>query len=60
MTMTTEHILMTPRDPHVCNGQKNVPTSCWLCDGGLAMCKVCGLVESELNVTPDCPGPSRG
>ncbi len=58
--MATDHILMEPHDQHFCKALDNVPTSCWLCDGGLALCKVCGLAEAELDETPDCPGPRRG
>ena len=50
------HILMLPSDPHVCSGLEDEPRSCWLCDGGLAQCKVCGLAESELDDQPECSG----
>ena len=29
---------------------------CMICDGGLGICKVCGLAECELDETPECPG----
>ena len=32
----------------------NQRPGCWLCDGGLAICKVCGLYEGSL--TTECPG----
>ncbi len=51
-----KHIIMVPSDPHPCGRNNNVPTQCWLCDGGLACCKVCGLVESQLDDQPECPG----
>lgn len=30
--------------------------NCWVCEGGLFICKVCGLMEGSL--TTDCPGVS--
>ncbi len=45
---------MTPDDPHICR-----EGSCWLCDGGLACCKVCGLAERELDEQPECPGTRK-
>ncbi len=47
----TDHILMTPDDHHICRDG-----SCWLCEGGLACCKVCGLAERELDDQPECLG----
>lgn len=40
--------------PGDCPGKLNVPTSCNICDGGLAVCKGCGAYEGGL--TTDCPG----
>jgi hypothetical protein len=51
-----EHQIMQPSDPHHCSRDRDVPTPCWLCDGGLSFCKVCGLAEAELDETPVCPG----
>ena len=51
-----EHQIMKASDPHVCSATDNVPTPCWLCDGGLACCKVCGKAEIELDECPECPG----
>lgn len=50
-----KHVLMEPSDPHLCASALDCG-SCWLCDGGLAMCKVCRLSEVELDDTPECPG----
>ncbi len=47
----TDHILMTPDDLHICR-----EGYCWLCDGGLDYCKVCGLAARELDDQPECPG----
>ena len=47
---------MQPSDPHICAYDREVPGSCWLCDGGLGVCKVCGMAEIELDETPECPG----
>ncbi len=47
----TDHILMSPKDPHI-----HRESYCWLCDGGLACCKVCGLAESQLDDQPECKG----
>ncbi len=51
----TDHILMTPKDPHI---HRDWPY-CWLCDGGLACCKVCGLAERELDDQPECVGEGK-
>lgn len=51
-----QHELMEPNDPHSCRRNDNVPTSCWLCDGGLACCKACGMAEAELDDQPECLG----
>ena len=51
-----KHQLMEPSDPHSCRAKDDVPGSCWLCDGGLACCKVCGLAESQLDDNPECSG----
>lgn len=55
----TQHKLMKPEDPHSCRAKDDVPTSCWLCDGGLACCKVCGMAEADLDDNPECPGPRK-
>lgn len=47
---------MQPNDPHSCNRKNNIPTSCWLCDGGLGVCKICGLAERELDQQLECLG----
>ena len=52
-----EHDLMEPSDPHNCRQKDDVPSSCWLCDGGLAYCKVCKMAEVQLEDYPECPGP---
>lgn len=43
------HQYFTPKD-HNCDKD----WSCPICDGGLSVCKVCGLAEGTL--TTDCPG----
>ena len=50
--MTRQHIIMTPDDCG-CDGSR----ACPICDGGLAVCKVCRKAEIELDQCPDCPGP---
>ena len=50
------HELMKPSDSHRCSRTFNIPYSCWLCDGGLACCKICGLAEIELDDHPECLG----
>lgn len=51
-----KHILMEPGDPHSCRREDNVPGNCWLCDGGLAYCRICKMGEVELDDHPTCPG----
>lgn len=43
------HVYFQPCDCN-CNGSCGCP----VCDGGLAICRVCGLAEGSL--TTDCPG----
>lgn len=43
------HVYIEPKD---CNCGDD--PSCQICQGGLAVCKVCGLLEGGL--TTDCPG----
>lgn len=47
-----KHVFRTPEDCN-CNQLEN-GQSCPVCDGGIAICKVCGLMEGAL--TTDCPG----
>tara|TARA_R100001143_G_scaffold7081_1_gene9354 strand:- start:74573 stop:75145 length:573 start_codon:yes stop_codon:yes gene_type:complete len=56
-----QHELMTPDDPHDCPHGAD-PTeaavqdvTCWLCDGGLAACRICAAVGADLDAP--CPGP---
>lgn len=44
-----KHVFVTSKDC-TCDGS----ASCMICDGGLAICKVCGGMEGSL--TTDCPG----
>lgn len=40
-----EHVIILPSDPHP-HSEDNL---CAICDGGLAICKLCGKAEVELN-----------
>jgi hypothetical protein len=44
-----EHAYKTRQDCD-CSGDIN----CWVCEGGLFICKACGLLEGSL--TTECPG----
>ncbi|CVK18498.1 hypothetical protein [Sporomusa sphaeroides] len=48
-----DHQYREPKDCN-CNGEPG----CMVCDGGLSICKVCGLMEGSL--TTDCPGEWSG
>jgi len=41
----SEHVIIQPSDPHA----HNEDSSCAICDGGLAICKLCGAAEIELD-----------
>lgn len=47
-----KHVFIEPKDCN-CDKYEN-GQSCMVCDGGLAICRVCGLMEGSL--TTDCPG----
>ena len=40
----SEHVIIQPSDPHA-HSEDHL---CAICDGGLAICKLCGAAESEL------------
>lgn len=40
-----DHVLIKPTDPH----SHNEDSLCAICDGGLAICKLCGKAEAELD-----------
>lgn len=42
----SEHIILTPKD---CGCIKDPDYNCPICDGGLAVCTVCGKAEIELD-----------
>jgi len=44
------------RTPETCSCDKYSDRSCMVCEGGLAICTVCHLMEGAL--TTDCPGVS--
>jgi hypothetical protein len=45
-----DHVYVTPE---TCKASHDQP-GCMVCDGGLGICSICGLVEGSL--TTDCPG----
>lgn len=49
-----KHKYIEPEDCESCQTPSDYPRSCNVCDGGLAICRVCGLAEGCL--TTDCPG----
>lgn len=42
----SDHVILTPKD---CGCIKDTDYSCPICDGGLAVCAVCGKAEVELD-----------
>lgn len=48
-----EHILLTT---DMCGCSGDASRACPVCDGGLAVCSVCGMAEIELEDNPICPG----
>lgn len=49
-----DHKLYYPGDDHHCPARDDVPGSCMICDGGLAICRTCGGAEGSLPT--HCPG----
>ncbi len=59
-----DHLLMTPVDCN-CDKRDAYLQRCPVCDWGLAVCKICGRTESELdeacsNPTPAPSAPAGG
>jgi len=53
-----KHVYRTPTDCRCrFQGRDGYDDYCAVCDGGLAVCKVCGLAEGEL--TTECPGDGK-
>ena len=48
------HVLLTPE---TCPCDKQSDISCNVCDGGLAVCSLCGKAEAELDRPCQSPGP---
>lgn len=54
-----KHVLQTPE---TCKFKQADPVAhesenCYVCDGGLKICAVCGMAEADLLDHPECPGP---
>ena len=51
-----KHILLTPE---TCPCEVGRTVVCVVCDGGLDVCAVCGMMEAEIEDQPICPGAEK-